>query len=142
MTAETFNKELERLEGNGATSKLWIQYYKMISLVRLFIQAERICDWNLHLQCVRHMIPLFHAAGHLHYAKAAHLYLQEMVELEDKLTPFEYEEFVEKGYFSIRRSVKAWAGIWSHMTIEQTLMRSMKTHGRRVSPFTLSLIHI
>lgn len=48
---------------------------------------------------------------------------------------FEYEQFTNKGFFTIRRSEKFWSGIWSDMTIEQVLMKAIKsigslTHGR------------
>lgn len=48
--------------------------------------AERTGNWTLYLQCVRRMLPYFHAAGHLAYAKAARLYLQQMNSLESKMT--------------------------------------------------------
>ena len=35
----------------------------------------------------------------------------------------------EQGFFTVRRSNKLWAGIWTDMTIEQVLMRAMKTNG-------------
>jgi len=41
----------------------------------------------------------------------------------------EYSKFVTKGYFTIRRTDKTWSGLWTDMTIEQTLMRTMKTVG-------------
>ncbi|GBP52266.1 hypothetical protein EVAR_9177_1 [Eumeta japonica] len=56
----------------------------------------------------------------------------------------EYVTFTEKGLFTVRRTDKAWSGIWSDMTIEQTLMRVLKTgaqsatHGRSVSDSVLS----
>ena len=90
---------------------------------------------ELHLESVREMIPFFHAAGHLAYAKSAHLYLQQMSVLEKRMPASEYEYFTKKGGFTIRRTHKMWAGIWSDMTIEQVLMRQLKvsgglTHGR------------
>ncbi len=47
------------------------------------------------------------------------------------------------GWFTIRRSDQFWSGIWPDMTIEQTLMRSLKSsgglsHGRGISDSTLS----
>ncbi len=47
------------------TGRLWINYLEQVSLLRLFIRAERTGDWDLHLYCVSRMIPFFHAAGHL-----------------------------------------------------------------------------
>ena len=46
------------------TAKMWMNYVKYVSLIRLFMRAERTGDWNLHLYCISEMIPLFHAAGH------------------------------------------------------------------------------
>lgn len=88
------------------------------------------------------MSPYFHARGHFLYAKSCHLYLQDMQDLKSRLTTLDYERFVTNGYFTIRRSNKFWSGIWSDMTIEQTLMRSMKsngglTHGRGITESTM-----
>jgi hypothetical protein len=35
------------------TTKLWRQYHEHITLLRLYICAERTGDWNLHLYCVK-----------------------------------------------------------------------------------------
>lgn len=124
-----FSEKLLELGKNGATAKLWIQYFHMVTLLKQFIQAERSGNWHLHLQCIQEMLPYFHASGHFLYAKSCHLYLQDMKELKSKLTTLDYERFVTNEYFTIRRSDKFWSGIWSDMTIEQTLMRSMKSNG-------------
>lgn len=101
----------------------------MVTLIKQFIQAERMGNWQLHLQCIQQMLPYFHASGHFLYAKSCQLYLQDMLDLKSKLSPLEYDRFVTNGYFTIRRSDKFWSGIWADMTIEQTLMRSMKSAG-------------
>lgn len=111
--------------------------------MKRFIRAERTGDWDLHLDSVKEMIPYFHAAGHLNYAKSAHLYYQDMITLHEKMDPEEYEKFTTKGYFTIRRSDKFWSRIWSDMTTEQVLMRAMKsyvglTRGRGMSNSVLS----
>lgn len=89
------------------------------------------------------MIPFLHAGGHLHYAKFAHIYLQQMLKLEEVMTPSEYKDFVTQGYFTVRRSKKFWSGVWTDMTIEQVLMRTMKTaggltHGRVITESVVS----
>lgn len=84
------------------------------------------------------MLPYFHASGHFLYAKSAHLYLQDMFQLEKIMDIFEYEQFTNQGVFTIRRSEKFLSGIWLDMTIEQVLMKAIKaiksigglTHGR------------
>ena len=41
----------------------------------------------------------------------------------------EFNMFTNKGFFTIRRSDTFWSGIWADMTIEQVLMRAIKTSG-------------
>lgn len=140
---EKLSSLLKIIEGRGPTAALWIQYFRMCTLMKNFIRAERTGDWELHLNSVRDMIPYFHAAGHLNYAKSAHLYYQDMLMLPNKMDQEEFEKFALKGYFTIRRSDKFWCGIWSDMTIEQVLMRAMKsygglTRGRGISDSVLS----
>lgn len=79
-SAETLMDEIqnlfETLSERSKTSELWLQYWKQLSLVKLFIRAERMGDFELHLYCIKCMLPYFHAAGHLHYAKYAQYYIQ------------------------------------------------------------------
>ena len=108
-----------------------------------YIEAERLGKWKLHLLCVQEFIPYFHAAGHLAYAKLCHLYLQDMHDLHQRMPDEDFVKFTEKGFFTIRRSNKNWAGLWSDLTVEQTLMRTMKTsggltHGRGITDSVLN----
>ncbi|KAG5880068.1 hypothetical protein JTB14_034699 [Gonioctena quinquepunctata] len=63
----------EQLKTRGPTAKLWVQYIEMVNLVKLFILAETSGHWELHLEIVWRMLPYFHASGHFHYSKCAHL---------------------------------------------------------------------
>lgn len=144
VVTQKFKEALTQLEGKGPTAKLWVQYFQMVTLMKHFIEAERMGNWQLHLDTVQRMLPYFHASGHYHYAKSAHLYLQEMLNLEEKMDPTEYHKFTTEGFFTIRRTDKFWSGIWSDMTIEQTLMRMMHscgglTRGRGISDSVLAL---
>lgn len=139
---EKYHKQLaialDKLEERGPTAKLWVSYFRMTTLIAHFIEAERSGNWELHILTIKKMLPYFHASGHFAYAKCCNLYLQDMENLQSRMSSQEYENFVSKGYFTIRRSDKFWSGIWSDQTIEQTLMRSMKssgglTHGRGVT---------
>ena len=75
------------------------------------------------------MIPYLHAAGHLHYARSAQVYLHEMLNLANSMALEECDMFTSREFFTVRRSDKYWCGIWTDMTIEQVLMRSLKTSG-------------
>ena len=68
----------------------------------LYVRAERTGDWELHLYCVHQMLPHFHAAGHIHYAKCAQLYLQEMLQLKENQSPDESSGY-SNGDFTVRR---------------------------------------
>lgn len=101
-----------------------------------FIEADRTGNWELHLQSVRKMLPLFHSTGHYLYAECAHVYLQDMINLECTMDEEEYYQYTHQGYFSIRRTDKSFNGIPTDMVIEQTLNRFFGTdlvHGRGVT---------
>ena len=138
-----FNRHVQEVATRGKTAKLWIQYFQMVTLMLHYIEAERLGNWELHLLCVQEFIPYFHAAGHLAYAKSCHLYLQDMHDLNQRMPDEDFVKFTEKGFFTMRRSNKNWAGLWSDLTVEQTLMRTMKTsggltHGRGITDSVLS----
>ena len=83
------------------------------------------------------MINIFAATGHIHYAKSARLYLQNMLELSTKY-PWAYANFSEHRYHTVRHSDRYWAGLWTDLIIEQVLIRSLKsreglTRGRGVT---------
>nr|CAI5830021.1 unnamed protein product [Callosobruchus analis] len=46
VVRKRFANRLILLEGQGSTSKLWIQYFKMVALVKQFIEAERTGNWE------------------------------------------------------------------------------------------------
>lgn len=48
-------------------------------------------NWKAHLNCVKEMLPYFHASGHFPYAMSAHLYLQDMQQLQNSIDPEGYE---------------------------------------------------
>lgn len=127
--SKLYQSKINEIEKRGKTCKLWILYYKMVSLLRKIIAAERMGNWKLHLECVELAIPFFHAAGHFNYAKSARLYLQDMRNLHETMDPVEFKKFTDDGYFTSRRSNAFFAGIFSDQTIEQTLMRAMSVEG-------------
>ena len=118
----------ESLSAKLQTANYWIQYLHYTQNLKDFIRAERTGNWKLHLQSVRKILNIFAATGHVHYAKSARLYLQQMMELETDY-PWVHKNFTENGYHNIRRSNKFWAGLWSDLIIEQVMIRSLKSRG-------------
>ena len=134
---------LEQAASQSRTGKLWVQYIHQVILMLNFFKAERIGDWKLHLHCIREIIPYFHAAGHFPYDKSARLYFHKMETISEFMSPDDYRLFSDKGYFTIRRANDFWAGNFYDQTIEQFLMRMLKTtggmtHGRGITDSTLT----
>lgn len=80
----SLNEILENLQETSRTAKLWVLYHHLVRMVQDFIVAERLHDWNGHLQVVAKMLDIFAAAGHGQYAKFGRLYLQEMLKLPEQ----------------------------------------------------------
>lgn len=118
------NEERDRLKESSLTSKLWIEYMDMLRTLRDLIGADRSGNWIKHLSTLRACLPIFAASGHYHYLKSAHFYLQKMADLQ-RTNPTAYR-LLKNGFHVIRRTNKYWAGLGSDLTIEQTLMRTMK----------------
>lgn len=100
---------------------------------RKTIHRSRARKWETgiykHLKNIQKMLPFFHAAGHFFHTKCAHMYLQDMLTLEERMDPLEFQLYTKSEYFKIRRTKKFWCGVCSDMMIEQVLMRSMKSYG-------------
>ena len=113
-----------------------------VKVIKMFIFAEGIGDWESHLDVTRRMLNLFAATGHYHYAKCGRMYLQQVLELPSNY-PSIHKSFKENGYHTIRRSNRYWARLCSDLVIEQVMMKPIKSRGRltRGREITESLRH-
>ena len=132
LTITTLQQQLgthkAHLIEQSRTSKLWIQYLYYVSVVKMFIRAERTGNWHEHLEAMRLMLNLFAATAHINYAKSARLYLQKMQSLQFD-HPSLYEKYCKFGYHCIRRSDRFWADLWPDLVIERCMMRALKSRG-------------
>ena len=130
---EVIQKLKESLKSNvcslqsSRTASLWLQYLDIIDILRNFIRAQHIGNWELHLQSLSDMLPYLAASEHNHYTKCVWIYLQQMSKLEDE-HPTVYRHFMQ-GLHVVRRSNRLWAGLPTDLVIEQALMRTLKTTG-------------
>ena len=122
-----FIERKEMLTRESRTSALWLSYVQYVSIVKEFIRAERTNDWSLHISATKNMLNLFSATCHNNYAKRCRLYLQSITTLETTY-PHVYEQLMV-GNHTVRRSSKQWAGIWTDLSIEQILRKSLKGKG-------------
>lgn len=100
------------------TTKLWIQYFDMITIIKHFNEAERSGNWKLHFDALRRMNPYFHVSGYYLYIKPCQLYLQDMYAVARNTDILHVEKFSGKRFFTARRLNKFWSGITSNVTIE------------------------
>ncbi|KYN23238.1 hypothetical protein ALC57_04348 [Trachymyrmex cornetzi] len=120
-----FHQKLQELSAEEMpTARLWVQYFETVTLIKKFIEAARCTDWDEYLNCITQMLPIFHAAGHNLYVKCAHLFVQQMLQLDVQ----EHKEYISN--FSIRRTSKFYCGIFGDQTIETSLMKLFKDPGR------------
>ena len=108
---------LDEAAGRSRTSKLWVQYIKLVGLLKLFIFSRRIGHFVLLLVCPAEMNPVFKAAGHFAYAKCTRLYFQQMGKLKQVMPEAEFKMFDEKGMFVARDqavSDETAEGEWRH----------------------------
>ena len=73
------------------------------------------------------MINLFSATAHNNYAKTIRLYLQSVQVLE-KDHPQIFKQFAF-GNHTVRRTDMIWSRLWTYLSIEQILMKSLKDRG-------------
>ena len=69
------------------------------------------------MNAVTALLNIFAATGHIHYAKSARLYVQEMRKLHSS-HHWLHQKFVEE-YHTVRRSERQWAGLWTDILIGQ-----------------------
>ena len=51
------------------TAKLWLQFMKMMHILRMFLKGERMGIWALHIQAIYDIMPYLAASGHNLYTK-------------------------------------------------------------------------
>ena len=94
--------------------------------ILLFIRAEQLGDWEMHLTITHEMLNLLDSTLHFHFAKSARFYFQQMLKLP-KDHPEICTSFKDYGYHAIHRSERYWASLWSNLVIKQVMMRSIKS---------------
>ena len=111
--------------------------------IKGFTRAGSIGDWKGHLATMGKILNLFVVAGHINYSKKVRLFLQKMTELETEYL-WLYQQFSNKAFYCVSRTENFWAGLWSDLVIEQTMMRSPNslsglTRGRGIEKNTRTL---
>ena len=125
---EIITNTLKQFASTNRTAALWVQYHNQVQLVKDFIRAERLSNFDDHLSSVTEMLPTFAAAGHSQYAKGARLYI-ELMDIKLPTGSKFGELFRVQKLHTVRYNKCLWAGVWTDIAIEQTLMKSIKSRG-------------
>ena len=104
LSSEYLLHEIHDIEHR--TIKLWLQYFEMKVILRMFIKVERIGDWNWHLSAVQRVLLYFSAAAHNLYTMCAYIYLQKMQQLPESHCDI-HNSFLN-GYHAIHQSDQYW----------------------------------
>ena len=132
MVQAKIQSVFKQFDNAGRTPALWTLYYYMVETIRIFIRAEHMGDFSLHLSYITNrMLDIFAAGGHHNYAKATQLYVQMMLKYGEGYPEQQAvtESFKMIGSHVVRYSIHELSRIWSDLCIEQTLMRTSKSNG-------------
>lgn len=97
------------------TIKYYVKYCEMVEIMLESIKADRECNFQLHVESVRKMLPYFFSMNHHNYARGITMYLQDMLQIpEDVKTDF------ENGMLSVKRSSGTFNSVACDLALEQS----------------------
>ena len=112
----------------GDLQKFWFSYLDMVELLLNLIYAQRAGDWQLHLECVKKVVPWAFAYDRHNYARYLQPYLSDMLNLPT--THPEIHDFFSRGHFAVQLSHNNPFGKNdADKTIENTINKDTKTPG-------------
>ena len=105
----------------------WDKFIQMVWILRDLVRADREGDWDLHLNSVQAVLPLFAGCDRTNYLRWASVYLEDMRQLP-KVAPVVYENFMARR-FAVKRTNGKFSAVGANMCLEQTINRSQKKAG-------------
>ncbi|KAK2719492.1 hypothetical protein QYM36_005094 [Artemia franciscana] len=106
------------------TSKLWLQYIRMVLIMLQCLLADRCGNWDLHLKAIRMMPPFMASTGHNKYAIYLTMYLQDMERVPEQL-----REQLLQGHITVERSVGSDNAVSPDHALESSLNLEAKQKG-------------
>ena len=115
------------MSDESALFKFWSIYLKAVTALLALIRAERSGDWELYLDSLLCMLPVFFAYDRINYSRWLPVYIADMINLED--TAKEVHDEFKAGKFSVNRTGKSFAAVPTDQVLEQTLNKDSKGSG-------------
>lgn len=100
---------------------------QIIQLVQDLSTGDRSGDWNLHVQTVKKIQPLFQVMDRNNYARWCSLYLSDIISLEKTHPELYNESYMISGKFTLSRSETPFTSVAPDQGLEQTINRSNKS---------------
>ena len=122
-----FEDCLPAVESRNETMKLWLQFMDMFQIMLNYVRSDRLGSFLGQLYYQEKMLSYFAATGHNLYFTTGWLFRQTMDTLREE-DPDLWKDLCADKY-TCRRSNREWAGIPADQTIEQMLMRALKSRG-------------
>lgn len=97
------------------TSRFWLTYIKMVSILLQFLRAERTGNWNLHKSAFAAMLPWFAQYDHTNYTRWGAVYLADVMLLETS-HPDVHREFMNGNFV-----VKTTGNTFNQLSTDQAL---------------------
>ena len=89
---------------------------KMVSILLLFIRAERTGNWEMHLSAFKQMLPWFGLYDHVNYLRWGTVYVADASQL-DKTHKDVHKEFLN-GQFVVKTTNKAFNQVSTDQALE------------------------
>jgi len=113
---------------NGKLSAFWMSYIEMIEILLGLLRASREGNWELHLSCVRKMIPWCFSYDNINYARYLSAYLSEMSHLDSEHP--DVAAYLRSGGFSVQIGDRNTFGrIPVDQSCEETVNKDTQTPG-------------
>ena len=122
-------KENQKL---ARTGRIWLMLIQIVPIIRMFIRSERAGNWYINLKATRICCPTLLQLATTTTQSVVDCMSRTVTKCHDMCACL--KKPLEEGAFTIHRNENLfWSGTWTGMTIEQSLMRSGKTHGGLVN---------
>ena len=113
---------------NGNLSAFWTSYIDMVEILLGLLRASREGNWELHLSCVRNMIPWCFSYDNINYARYLSVYLSQMSHLDTEKP--DVAAYLRSGGFSVQiGDRKAFGRIPVDQACEETVNKDTQTPG-------------
>ena len=121
---ERFDIFSSSCENMSEVCQYWEGFIEIVSILKALIAADREGDWQMHLQAMQNLLPVFRECDNVNYLRCASWYVEKMKKLPQG-HPEIYEKFMQV-HFVVKQNNREFNAVAPDMKLEQTIQRSKK----------------